>query len=121
MPPISAIVKASSKNQGINKVAKNAVKPFDGSSTSDKSNGSTSKAVVALETKVERPRDAEEKPASKRSAAKESSEIFKSFSRPKTSLKHENTGISISASPVPDSVPLVSILFSNRETSDRAR
>ena len=108
MPPVSANMKISSRNQSISEGDKKALKPFVGSSSSD--NLTESKAAVALETKIEGLRDTEEKPASKRSAAKrQSSEIFKSFSRPKTSSKHEKTVIPVGASLAPNTATSVSI------------
>ena len=49
-----------------------------------------------------RPRDVEGKPISKPAPIKrEQSDIFKSFSKPKAKVKHEDTGSSTGASPAP--------------------
>lgn len=95
--------KAISKSQGINRDQRNADKPSDRSSSSDKS---TSQDALTSAKKAERPRDVEKKPASKPSAAKrEQSDIFKSFSKPKTKLRHEDTGSSTAASPAANIAP----------------
>ncbi|KAF6230980.1 hypothetical protein HO173_010888 [Letharia columbiana] len=94
--------KASSKSQGLNREQKNAVKSSDRPPPSDKSTKSTSQAAFAPDIRAERPRDVEKKPVSKPAAAKrEQSDIFKSFSKPKAKLKHEDAGSSTGAFPVP--------------------
>ena len=66
-------------------------------------------AIVAQETKVDEFRHAEEQSASKRSSGKrKSSDVFKSFSRPKISLKQENTDVSTGATHALDTASLVS-------------
>lgn len=105
--------KAGSKSQGINKVQKDAVKPSDRPLSNDEPTQSISQAAVAPEIKAERPSDVEKKSISKPSAVKrEQSDIFKSFSKPKTKLKHEDAGIPTGASAAPDIAPSVSNLFS---------
>ena len=70
-------------------------------------------AIVAQEIKVDEPRHAEEQLASKRSAGKrKSSDVFKSFSRPKIGLKQENTDVWTGASHALDTASLVSTTFS---------
>ena len=104
-------MKARSKTKVNTKEQKNAFKPFGVSSSNDQLSESASKAVVAPKTRADEPRDVEERPASKRSAGKtESSDTFRSFSRPMKSLKHANAGIWTSASLAPNTAPLVSIL-----------
>ena len=113
MPPVLAETtseKAGSKSQGIVKKQKMAVKPVNGFSSSEVSIKQTSKVIAYPETNGEGPNDVEEKPASKRSLVKrEPSDIFKSFSRPKVSLKHESTGSSTGASPASKTAPTVSM------------
>lgn len=104
--------KAESKDQGVNREQNNAVKSFNRRSSQAKSTKSTPKVTVAVDTKAEGARDVEKKPASKPLAVKrEPSDIFKSFSRPKSSLKRENTGTSAGASPAPTTAPSVRILL----------
>ena len=79
-------------------------------------------AIVAQEIQVDEPRDAKEQPASKRSAGKrKSSDIFKSFSRPKMNLKQENSDASVGTSHALDTASLVSTTLSTAcEKSNRA-
>ena len=103
--------KASSRSQGIAREQKNAVKKFDRSSQGDESTESTSQAATAQDIKTGQPRNTENKPASKPAAAKrEQSDIFKSFSKPRTKLKKEDTSSSTSASPAPNIAHSVSSL-----------
>ena len=70
-------------------------------------------AIVTQEITVDKPRRAEEQPTSKRSAGKsKSSDVFKSFSRPKIGLKQENTDVSTGASHALDTAFLVSTTLS---------
>ena len=70
-------------------------------------------AIATQEIQLDEPRDAEEQPASKRSAGKrKSSDVFKSFSRPKISLKQENSDVSAGASHALDTASLVSTTLS---------
>ena len=70
-------------------------------------------AIVAQEIKIDGSRHVEEQPASKKFAGKrKSSDVFKSFSRPKISLKQENTDDSTGASHALDTVSLVSTTLS---------
>ena len=104
--------KAGSESQG-SRVQKSAAKPFDRPSSNDEPAQSLSQAAVAPEVKAERPSDVKKKPASKPSAVKrEYSDIFKSFSKPKTKLKHDDAAIQTSASAAPDTAPPVSNFFS---------
>ncbi|CAD6584828.1 MAG: hypothetical protein ASARMPREDX12_006640 [Alectoria sarmentosa] len=95
--------KARNKSRGTNREQKIAVKSPDRPSSSNKSIKSTPQAAVASDIKAERPRDVEKKPASQPIAAKrEQSDIFKSFSRPRAKLKHDDTASSTGASPAPN-------------------
>lgn len=98
--------KASGKLQGIKRESKNAVNPSDRPPSSDKLTKSTSQAAFVPEIKTERFRDAEKKPSA---AKREQSDIFRSFSKPKPKLKHEDTDISTGASPAPNTAHSVSI------------
>ena len=81
-------------------------------------------AIIAQEIQIDEPRDAEEQPANKRSAGKrKSSDVFRSFSRPKIILKQENSDASAGASHAPDTASLVSTLYQSlaRNLTDLAR
>lgn len=95
--------KATSSSQGINREHSNVVKPSDPPASNYKSTKSTVQAAVAPEGKAERQKEVEKKPASKPPAVKrEQSDVFKSFSKPNTKLKHEDTAIAPDASPLRD-------------------
>lgn len=70
-------------------------------------------AIAAQEIQLDEPRDAGEQPANKRSAGKrKSSDLFKSFSRPKMRLKQEDSDDSARASHALDTASLVSTTLS---------
>ncbi|KAL9130635.1 MAG: hypothetical protein Q9175_006970 [Cornicularia normoerica] len=95
--------KASSRPQGFSREQRNVVKSSGRPSPSDKSTRSTFQAAVTPDIKADRPRDVENKPAGKPVVVKrDQSDIFKSFSKPKAKLKHEDTGSSTGASLAPN-------------------
>lgn len=114
--------KVNSKAHGINREPKSAIISFAGSSPSDKSAQSTSKPVVDLDVKAERLKNVKEQPASQLSAAKrQPSDLFKSFSGPGRSSKHENTSSSTVASLAPNTaIRVSSFSSSNCRISNRA-
>ena len=78
---------------------------------------------MAPETKIDEPTDVEKHAASKQFAGKgEESDVFRSFSMPRTRRKHENTDVSTGTSLAPNTVTLVSMFLSlHREESNGAR
>lgn len=95
--------KSSNKTQGGHREHKSAIESSDRPSPSDDSTRSTPQSVTVRDIQAKRPRDLEGKSANKPAPAKrEQSDIFKSFSKPKANLKHENTASSTSASPAPN-------------------